>query len=238
MRPAPEATRERQDVTSEAPRPEGAVKATGAVKAKGAVKAAAAELRTAVHELADRSVDAAPDVDALREASALVRAAAARLQGEPFPRWWEGPAVDDDERDGLRHYRHRSLFQGELHPFSPALDWTDGAGPEGTAGYRFRVTLSRLYEGPPAAVHGGYLAGLFDELLGAVQGLAAGGGGYTGRLIVRYRSLTPIEEELRFAGWIVSDTGRRIVTNATCHAGDRRCAEAVGLLVRPPEAPE
>lgn len=197
---------------------------------KGTVKAAAAELREAIHELALRSVTVAPDADALRESAALVRRAAQRIDGEPFPRGWDGPG--SPEELSLRKYRHRSLFQGELHPFSPALRWGDARGPEGEPGYTFTVRLSPLYEGPPAAVHGGYLAGLFDELLGAVQGLADGGGGFTGRLTVRYRTLTPTDEQLTFAGWVASENGRRILTRATCHAGEVLCAEAEGLFVR------
>ena len=84
-------------------------------------------------------------------------------------------------------------------------------------------------------MHGGYLAALFDELLGGVQGRAHGGGGYTGRLTIRYRALTPVDEPLVFTGWITEDKGRRIITAATCRtADDRLTAEAEGLFVRPP----
>lgn len=193
---------------------------------------AAADLRAAVHELSLRSTGSHPDAAALARAAALVRAAATELDGPVLPPWWDGPVDGGDL--GLQAYRHRSLFQGELHPFSPALRWEDSPGPEGTPGRAFRVVLSRLVEGPPSSVHGGYVAGLFDELLGGVQGLAEGGGGYTARLTVRYRALTPIDTELRFAGWIVRDGGRRIVTEATCHAPEGTLtAEAEGLFVRP-----
>ena len=195
-------------------------------------KDAAAALRAAVHDLASKSVSIEPDGAALGRAAELVRLAAAEIDGEPFGRWWEGPSESREEL-GLRHYRHRSIFQGELHPFSPTLRWQDAAGPAGEPGYRFVVELSSLYEGPPNAVHGGYVAALFDELLGGVQALAEGGGGYTGRLTVRYRSLTPVRQPLDFVGWISDDKGRRVHTHATCHASGVLCAEAEALFVRP-----
>jgi len=126
------------------------------------------------------------------------------------------------------------MFQGALHPFSQHFEWQpEVAGPAGEPALAFEVTVPVLFEGPPRAVHGGYLAGLFDELLGAVQGKAEGGGGYTGRLTVRYRALTPVETPLVFTGWISSASGRRIETMATCRSGDTLCAEATGLFVRP-----
>ncbi len=147
--------------------------------------------------------------------------------------WWEGPAVPQDQL-GLRAYRHRSLFQGALHPFSPTLRWIDVEPVADAPTLAFTVTLPPLYGGPPRAVHGGYLAGLFDELLGAVQGRARGGGGYTGRLTVRYRALTPIDEPLVFTGWITDDRDRRITTAATCTTADGGVtADAEGLFVRP-----
>lgn len=198
----------------------------------GGVKAAAADLRAAIHELAERTLTVQPDATQLREAASQVRSAAKALHGDSFPAWWDGPSVAHDD-PSLRQYRHRSVFQGELHPFSPSLRWGDHAEIDGMPGYSFEVTLPQLFGGPPRAVHGGYLAGLFDELLGAVQSLAEGGGGYTGRLTVRYRSLTPIDELLTFRGWVTAETSRRIETRATCHAGERLCAEAEGLFVRP-----
>lgn len=192
---------------------------------------AARRLRSSLHALADRLTTTELDAASLHAAADAVDATHEQLDGDPMPRWWEGPA--DATPDGLRTYRRRSLFQGELHPFSNALRWHDATGPEGQLGYGFRVTVPALFEGPPRAVHGGYLAGLFDELLGAVQGRAPGGSGYTGRLTIRYRSFTPIAEELTFAGWVVRDVGRRIETHGTCYVGDRLCSEAEALFVRP-----
>ena len=113
-----------------------------------------------------------------------------------LPKWWQPETGSGELRSST--YRNRSLYQGPYHLFSPDLDWKEHSGPNGEEGFKFHVTLSDLYEGPPLAVHGGYIAGLFDELLGAVQSLSQTGTGYTAKLEIKYRSLTPIDEELIF----------------------------------------
>lgn len=185
----------------------------------GAVKAAAAELREAVRELALRSITTRPAVAGLRRAADLVRRAVAEIDGQ---------SLGAEDRD----YRHRSPFQGELHPFSPTLHWQDRVGPDGQPGYSFTVTLSSLHAGPPNYAHGGYVAALFDELLGGVQALS-GRSGLTAKLALRYRTRTPLGTELCFAGWIDRERGRRVVVRGTCHAGEILCAEAEALFVRP-----
>ena len=75
------------------------------------------------------------------------------------------------------------------------------------------------------------MAALFDDVLGATQGLSRKGA-VTAKLTVRYRHVTPLEEELRFASWIERSGSRRIVVRATCHAGDTLTADAEGIFVR------
>lgn len=172
------------------------------------------------------------DPERIAAAENLVREAASLLDGEPLGEWWDGHTVPAEDR-GLLAFRRRSVFQGALHPFSSPIRWFEVEGPEGRDGLGFEVTLGRLYGGPPRAVHGGYIAGLFDELLGAVQGRAPGGGGFTGRLEIRYRSPTPLDTPLRFSGWIEGAKGRRVTAVGRCEAGEVLCADAKGLFVRP-----
>lgn len=121
--------------------------------------------------------------------------------------------------------RERSPFIGMANPVAPPMlvTFTDDA-------IEARVTLGLLHEGPPGCVHGGYVAALFDEVLGAAQ-VHSGRAGMTGRLTVHYRSPTPLHEELRLAARLVKVEGRKILCTATLHAGDRLCAEAEGLFV-------
>ena len=94
-----------------------------------------------------------------------------------------------------------------------------------------RVRLGVAYEGPPHGVHGGFVAGMFDEVLGATQRMMEMPG-VTGRLTIHYRHITPIEEDLVLRAWITEDVGRRILAKATCHAGDTLTADAEGLFIR------
>ena len=190
------------------------------------------ELRSAAHQLAHASVTRRNPPERIAHAARLVREAAALLDGDPLGEWWEGPAADP-EHQGLRTFRRRSVFQGDLHPFSPTLRWFDAVGPAGQEALGFEVSLGRPYGGPPRAVHGGFIAGLFDELLGAVQSRTPGGGGVTGRLEIRYRALTPLDTPLTFTGWIDTAKGRRVTTVGTCESGGTLHADARGLFVRP-----
>jgi acyl-coenzyme A thioesterase PaaI-like protein len=192
---------------------------------------AADELRQAVHELARKTTEIDLSTEQLRTAAEHVRIVANELTGKPSPRWGKATTRSDSQKS--RTYRHRSLFQGELHPFSPTLRWGNYIGPDGELGCQFETTLSSLYEGPPAAVHGGYIAGLFDELLGATQNLSGGAAGYTAKLTIRYRSFTPTNKNLTFKGWITKSAGRRISVRATCHDDERLCSEAEALFLRP-----
>jgi acyl-coenzyme A thioesterase PaaI-like protein len=86
------------------------------------------------------------------------------------------------------------------------------------------------YEGPPHGVHGGWVAALFDDLLGSAKGLT-GAPGMTATLTVRFRQITPVEEDLQLEGWIERESGRRVVAKATCRAGEALTAEAEALFV-------
>ena len=86
------------------------------------------------------------------------------------------------------------------------------------------------YEGPPGCVHGGFIAAGFDEMLGFAQSLS-GQPGMTGRLLVSYRSPTPLHQPVRYEGRVDRVEGRKIFTVATLHHGDTLCAEAEGLFI-------
>jgi acyl-coenzyme A thioesterase PaaI-like protein len=127
---------------------------------------------------------------------------------------------------GDRHasFEH-SPFIGRANPLSPPIRLWEAEGR-----VHGEVVFGSAYEGPPGCVHGGYVAGAFDEVLGATQTLS-GNAGMTGTLTVRYRSPTPLHTELRFVGELAGIEGRKIFTRAELHAGDRLCAEAEGIFI-------
>jgi acyl-coenzyme A thioesterase PaaI-like protein len=92
------------------------------------------------------------------------------------------------------------------------------------------VTFGPAYEGPPGCVHGGYVAGAFDELLGAAQSLS-GTQGMTAHLEVDYRRPTPLNTPLRMEAWLDRIEGRKIWTRGTIVAGGELRAEASGLFI-------
>jgi acyl-coenzyme A thioesterase PaaI-like protein len=185
----------------------------------------AAHIRAAIGEL----TSTAASVDDIRAASRLVRGAvdllARRAHGRPYEEPAEG-ALAGRQYAFLDH----SPFVGPLNPLAPPMAVTvEGDRVVGT------VTMGPAYEGPPGCLHGGFIAALFDELLGYAQSLT-GRPGMTGRLTVAYRNPTPLGEPLRLEGWVTAVEGRTITTQATLHhaAGPDRtqlCAEAEGVFV-------
>jgi acyl-coenzyme A thioesterase PaaI-like protein len=120
----------------------------------------------------------------------------------------------------------QSPFIGLANPLAPPI--TIGKAGEHKA--VAKVTFGSAYEGAPGCVHGGYVAGAFDEVLGYVNALS-GSGGMTGRLTIHFRSPTPLHTELFFEAEILRIEGRKIFTEGKLFAGDRLCAEAEGLFI-------
>lgn len=118
-----------------------------------------------------------------------------------------------------------SPFIGLANPMSPPMR-LDYEGDRVVCD----VTFGSAYEGPPACVHGGYVAAAFDEVLGAAQSLS-GDQGMTARLTVNYRSPTPLHEPLRIEAWLDRREGRKIFVNGEMRAGERLTAEAEGLFI-------
>lgn len=181
-------------------------------------------LADAVRHVTDQVVrtHAAPSV--LAEAAASVEQAAALL--EPVTPPW-APSVPA-----------RPLFDLEPHsyfPFSPIIGWYNPLAAPLECEVRdgavvAHATLGAAYEGPPGCVHGGIIAGLFDELLG-IANITAGEGAMTGTLTIMYRSPTPLHEELALRGCTDRIDGRKVYAKGTLHAGDRLCAEAEGIFI-------
>lgn len=119
----------------------------------------------------------------------------------------------------------QSPLMGLSNPVSPPLRLeADGDLIRGT------VTFGSPFEGPPGHVHGGLVAALFDEALGAAQCLTEKPG-MTGVLTVRYRAPTPLHVELRVEAKVDEIKGRKIFASGRLWAGDRLTAEAEGLFI-------
>ncbi|MEQ8840022.1 MAG: hotdog fold domain-containing protein [Acidimicrobiales bacterium] len=134
-----------------------------------------------------------------------------------------------------RRGREHSTFSGSQNPIAPPMRIRTGELADGRPALFGAVQIDWLREGPPRAVHGGVLAGLFDELLGGAQRLNGGAAGMTGRLTVRYRRPTPLDENLELRAWIHDERRRRVTVRGECvvHGTDAVTAEAEAVFLRP-----
>lgn len=141
--------------------------------------------------------------------------------------------ADAAPRSGRRG-RERATFSGSQNPIAPPMRISTGELSDGRAALIGVVRLDWLREGPSGAVHGGVLAGLFDELLGGAQRLNGGAAGVTGRLIVRYRHPTPLGEDLELRAWIHDERRRRVAIRGEClvRGNDVVTAEAEAVFLR------
>ena len=182
------------------------------------------DLAAAMRELIERMVGTNAPPEVFAGVADELRAVAARFEGYPKTPLFEGFAEAANAGDPSGPFDH-SPFMGLANPLAAPLrlrledDRVVGSVQYGSA-----------YEGPPGCVHGGHIAGAFDELLGYAQ-LVGGAPGMTGRLTVHYRSPTPLHTELRLAGGIDRVDGRKTICTGTIHAGDVLCAEAEGLFI-------
>jgi hypothetical protein len=193
-----------------------------------AAAALADELRASIESLATSDLGAQD----LEEAARLARELRRRLVGPRRPRWYEGGGGGVRPAPAQRDaFQDQSPLRGRLNPVAPPLELGSGRRQDGSPCVVGRVRLGLAYEGPPHGVHGGVVAALFDEVLGAAQPLA-GAPGVTAILRVRYRDITPIEEDLVFEAWIAERRERRMVARATCRAGENVTADAEGIFVQ------
>ena len=185
-----------------------------------------AELATACRSIIDELASSTAQSDAFAMARDLVQEAAAILAAADHGRAYdggEGSLADYQHNDFIDH----SPLVGPLNPLAPPIAITFEA-----ASVIGEVTFAAAYEGPPGCVHGGYIAAGFDEVLGIAQGLS-GKPGMTARLVVQYRSPSPLFQALRFVGSIDHIEGRKIFTKGELRTVDdgRLCAEAEGLYI-------
>lgn len=191
--------------------------------------AAKRRVADAIRELTEVLNTSAPPGQELHEIAERLEATTARFK--EMERIYGRLAFCEAEKYG--HYgeifHEMSPLSGQGNPLAPPLRmWLDNGEAFGTA------NLGWAYEGPPAHVHGGYVAALFDDFMGMAQRLA-NNAGMTGTLTIRYRKPTPLNTLLRLHAWVGSSEGRKTVMHATIHAGDTLTAECEALFIRPRE---
>ena len=133
-------------------------------------------------------------------------------------------------RDEPMSFFPTSALIGWANPLaSPAVLWRV-EGEDGRPEVRGSVRFGYAYEGPPTCVHGGVIAGLFDEVMGAAN-VVAGRAGMTGTLTIRYRKPTPLLAPLEIVGRQTRAEGRKIRAWAGLYHEGVLTAEAEGIFV-------
>lgn len=163
------------------------------------------------------------DADAVDGVTALVTAAADAAAARPSHRATGlARAVTADHA-----LAERSPFSGRANPLAAPMTITvDGDTTRATA------TYGAAYEGPPATLHGGFVAAAFDDLLGVAQ-MASGDAGFTGTLTVRMRKPTPLFTPIGYEAGVLRKTGRKIVCWGRSTANGELVAEAECLFIVP-----
>jgi acyl-coenzyme A thioesterase PaaI-like protein len=186
----------------------------------------ASELRRIIEKL----TLVAPPADELAAAADAAHAFADRLE-ELLPQsGWSYDGFSEAALAGSpRAFFDRSPLIGRANPLAAPID-LEIVGEGEDAHVEGHAVFHAAYEGPPGNVHGGFVAASFDEVLGLAQSLS-GRSGMTGTLTIRYRSPTPLYEQLTFRAWVDRTEGRKIFTRGTCHAGERLTAEAEGIFI-------
>ncbi|MFN8052961.1 MAG: PaaI family thioesterase [Acidimicrobiales bacterium] len=196
-------------------------------------------LASAGREVIELMSSSAASSEELTEAAEQLESVVEILRGHTSGSAYEGVAEMANAGDQLSDMRRmaeegnpeawaqfdNSPFIGLANPMSPPMV----LGYEGDAVVA-HVTFGSAFEGPPACVHGGYIAAAFDEVLGAAQSLS-GDQGMTARLITNYRSPTPLHEPLRIEARLDRREGRKIFVTGRMTVGDRLTAEAEGLFI-------
>jgi acyl-coenzyme A thioesterase PaaI-like protein len=169
-----------------------------------------------------------PPVDQLVRATAAANAFADSLDELPVrSQAWEVSEAGLQPRDFVGH----SPVSGPNNPIAPPLIMHLGNDLTSDSPLVGEITYGPAYEGPPGHCHGGWVAAMFDELLGYVQRAA----GFTAYLKVDYRKPTPLNRRLEVEGWVERIEGRKRWIRGTCHLDGVLLSEAEGLFIAPRE---
>jgi acyl-coenzyme A thioesterase PaaI-like protein len=185
---------------------------------------AAVALADAVRRLMSATVLSTASEVAVRAAADEVDALAHQLE-------------DIGLRDTMPWPDQESMRRGR-RPFSPVIGAANPIAPPMTVrtladrSVVGECTMRAIHEGPPGVVHGGWVATLLDQLLGHANA-AAGVGGFTAELTVRYRRPTPYGVPLVVRARTDSVDGRRVRASGEIVAEGVVTAEATGLFLMP-----
>ena len=130
------------------------------------------------------------------------------------------------QEDDLTAVMPYSPISGRRNPMAPPIKlWK--AGESEVLG---EAIFSPTYAGPPDSVHGGIIAGVFDEIL-AMSNVISGAAGFTGTLTIKYRRKTPLNTPIELWGKNVRQDGRKQLCRGEMRVNGEVTASAEGLFI-------
>lgn len=184
-------------------------------------------LAAAIRPIITMNVAAELDDVALTEAAEAMEAIAERLTARAGPKRTRN---QPDLARAAQDFFPTSPVIGLANPVAPPVRVVVVEGDDGRPEIRGLANFGFAYEGPPTCVHGGVIAELLDEVLGAAN-IVAQHAAMTGTLTIRYRSPTPLNTDLRVEARFVRQDGRKIHAWGGVYHGDVLTAEAEGLFI-------
>lgn len=167
----------------------------------------------AMAALQERIAVAAPPADLVADLTRAARQLASRLEPHAVP-----------ER---RRVSGRVDAPGRGQLLVPPYVVHDAAGGR----LRGTVRFGQRHLGGNAAVHGGVIPLVFDEMLGRLAGSGGRSPSRTAYIHVDYRIVTPLDTDLAVDAWFASEEGRKRLLRGTLRHGDTLCAEIEALFV-------
>jgi acyl-coenzyme A thioesterase PaaI-like protein len=182
-------------------------------------------LSTLIHRLL--AIDPIPEslLEELVRLREQIETVSARMA--PHERSDRVPRILNENKTGVRPYYVQGALLGEHNPFFPAVEIRHNQGVT-TGNVRFGVA----FEGPPGHVHGGFVALLFDGILG-YHNTQLEIPAMTAKLDVRYRKPTPVLKDLRFEVRSAEVGARQIIHEGWIMDEGERVAEARGSFALP-----
>jgi acyl-coenzyme A thioesterase PaaI-like protein len=184
-------------------------------------------LAAAIRPIITMNVAAELDDVALTEAAEAMEAIAERLTARAGPKRTRN---QPDLARAAQDFFPTSPVIGLANPVAPPVRVAVVEGDDGRPEIHGTANFGFAYEGPPTCVHGGVIAELLDEVLGAAN-IVAQHAAMTGTLTIRYRSPTPLNTDLRVEARFVRQDGRKIHAWGGVYHGDVLTAEADGLFI-------
>ena len=115
---------------------------------------------------------------------------------------------------------------GRSHPCSPELLWQETSNR-----IKGWVRFNRTFEGPPGHVHGGWVAGVLDHIMGMTH-VRTGHPGMTGGLSIRYLKPTPLNQVLEVSAEATELDDKRTEVKAAMRCGETTTATAEAIFFR------